>query len=186
LCTHYTDPRIFLCKQLGGKELNLLNEKLNKLGWNEEWQQKAAIDETLIPGRVVLEHKRLYRIYTEHGILLGEVSGKYRHTSFEREDYPAVGDWVLVTPLIEDKKAVIHHLLPRISKFSRKSPGETTSEQIVAVNVDLVFLVMALNQDFNVRRLERYLLSTWESGANPIIVLSKSDLCEDVPSKIIS
>ncbi|MEW9502318.1 ribosome small subunit-dependent GTPase A [Jeotgalibacillus marinus] len=159
------------------------NEKLYPIGWNEDWQQKADQVLTGTPGRILIEHKGLYQIQTDHGILLGEISGKFRHEASTREDYPAVGDWVMVHSYVYEGKAIIHHILPRISKFSRKTAGETANEQIVAVNVDVVFLVMALNQDFNLRRLERYLLSSWESGANPVIVLSKSDLCEDLEAK---
>ncbi|TDL31497.1 ribosome small subunit-dependent GTPase A [Jeotgalibacillus sp. S-D1] len=165
--------------------MNLIqNEELVKIGWNEDWQSKAEDKSPLIPGRIIVEHKRLYRIFTSHGVLLGEVSGKFRHEAAVREDYPAVGDWVMVSPYIDEEKAIIHHILPRTSKFSRKMAGETAGEQIVAVNVDVVFLVMAMNQDFNLRRLERYLLTAWESGANPVIILSKSDLCEDAAQKI--
>lgn len=160
------------------------NEELYKIGWNEEWQSKADRNSSLIPGRIIVEHKRLYRIFTSYGVLLGEVSGKFRHEAAVREDYPAVGDWVMVSPYVEEEKAIIHEILPRTSKFSRKMAGETAGEQIVAVNVDVVFLVMALNQDFNLRRLERYLLTAWESGANPVIILSKSDLCENAAEKI--
>lgn len=84
----------------------------------------------------------------------------------------------------EEQKATIHALLPRKSKFSRKVAGLTTEEQIVASNVDTIFLVNALNADFNIRRIERYILSAWESGANPVIILSKADLCEDIEKKI--
>ncbi|MDG5472915.1 ribosome small subunit-dependent GTPase A [Jeotgalibacillus sp. ET6] len=160
--------------------MNLIqNESLVRIGWNKVWQEKAEGYPALVPGRIVVEHKRLYRIETASGLLLGEVSGKFRHTAGEREDYPAVGDWVMLTPFQGEEKAIIHAILPRVSKFSRKMAGETSGEQIVAVNIDVVFLVMALNQDFNLRRLERYLLSTWESGATPVVVLSKSDLCEE-------
>nr|WP_235420820.1 ribosome small subunit-dependent GTPase A [Jeotgalibacillus soli] len=156
--------------------------QLQQLGWNEAWQQKAneIRADHLEPARVIVEHKRLYRVLTEKGILLGEVSGKFRHHAVLREDYPAVGDWVMIDAHFDEEKAVIHHILPRVSAFSRKAAGHTTEEQIVAVNVDTVFLVMALNQDFNVRRIERYLVSAWESGANPVIVLSKADLCDEI------
>ncbi|WP_139491406.1 ribosome small subunit-dependent GTPase A [Brevibacillus dissolubilis] len=135
-------------------------------------------------GRVALEHKRLYRVYTEQGEVLAEVAGKMRYNALGREDYPAVGDWVVISPRYEEQKATIHAILPRQSKFSRKAAGTHVEEQIVAANVDTVFLVNALNHDFNVRRIERYLISAWESGANPVIILSKADLCDDVEAKI--
>ena len=160
--------------------------KRNQLGWNE-FLNKAFIEyeeQGHTVGRVMLEHKRLYRVETDHGDCLAEVSGKYRFEAVAREDYPAVGDWVVLSERQEEGKATIHALLPRFSKFSRKAAGLTTEEQIVAANVDTVFLVQSLNYDFNPRRLERYLVMAWESGSNPVVVLTKSDLCEDIPGKI--
>ncbi|KPB04277.1 ribosome small subunit-dependent GTPase A [Bacillus sp. CHD6a] len=160
--------------------------KRNQLGWNEclnnafiEYEEQG-----FTVGRVMLEHKRLYRVETDHGECLAEVSGKYRFEALTREDYPAVGDWVVLSERQEEGRATIHALLPRFSKFSRKAAGLTTEEQIVAANVDTVFLVQSLNYDFNPRRLERYLVMAWESGANPVVVLTKADLCEDVTGKI--
>lgn len=160
--------------------------KLEILGWKPEWELKFAAyrDKGCIPGRVALEHKHMYRVYTEHGDLLTEVSGKMRHTAAGRADYPAVGDWVAVSARLEEGRATIHGVLPRLSKFSRKAAGSTIEEQIVAANIDTVFLVNALNQDFNVRRIERYMILAWESGANPVIVLSKADLCDDVKAAV--
>ncbi|MGD6775681.1 ribosome small subunit-dependent GTPase A [Sutcliffiella horikoshii] len=160
--------------------------KRNQLGWNE-FLNNAFIEyeeQGYTVGRVMLEHKRLYRVETDHGESLAEVSGKYRFEAVTREDYPAVGDWVVLSERQEEGKATIHALLPRFSKFSRKAAGLTTEEQIVAANVDTVFLVQSLNYDFNPRRLERYLVMAWESGSNPVVVLTKSDLCEDIPDKI--
>ncbi|MFJ5715180.1 ribosome small subunit-dependent GTPase A [Neobacillus sp. NPDC093127] len=141
-------------------------------------------DEDLILGRVALEHKRMYRVWTELGELLSEVSGKFGFQAKSREDFPAVGDWVAIKPRVEEGKGTIISVLPRKSKFSRKSAGVTAEEQIVAANVDTVFLVNSLNEDLNLRRIERYLLLTWESGANPVIVLSKADLCQNIEEKI--
>lgn len=112
-----------------------------------------------------------------------------RYAAMERSDFPAVGDWVILesperpTSLGSDE-AMIQGILPRKSKFSRKVAGKTTDEQIIATNIDKVFLVNALNMDFNVRRIERYLTLAWESGATPALVLSKTDLCDDVQNKI--
>lgn len=157
----------------------------------EQWGWRPFLEESMtpylsqgcVPGRVVLEHKHLYRIITRNGELLAEVSGKFRFQTMGREDYPAVGDWVAVQARIDEGKATIQGVLPRFSKFSRKIAGNTTEEQLVAVNVDTLFLAQALNQDFNLRRLERYLVLAWESGANPVIVLTKADLCSDVEEK---
>ncbi len=141
-------------------------------------------EESMIIGRVALEHKRMYRIWTEQGEMLAEVSGKFSFQAQGREDFPAVGDWVVVKPRVAEGKGTITAVLPRQSKFSRKMAGNTTEEQIVAANVDTVFLVNSLNEDLNLRRIERYLLLAWESGANPVIVLSKADLSPNVLEKI--
>jgi ribosome biogenesis GTPase len=95
-------------------------------------------------GRVSLEHKHMYRVHTEGGEALAEVSGKMRHLALRREDYPAVGDWVVLSIREEEQRATIHAVLPRKSKFSRKVAGQVTEEQIVATNIDTVFLVTAL------------------------------------------
>lgn len=159
---------------------------LEALGWNErlerEWMPYR--EQGYHVGRVISEHKHLYRIWSQDGELLGEVTGKLRHLAKERNDYPAVGDWVVIEPRVSENRASIHAVLPRFSKFSRKVAGLTTEEQIIAANINTVFLVNALNNDFNLRRMERYLIMAWESGANPVIVLSKADLCTDVDDKI--
>nr|WP_235846831.1 ribosome small subunit-dependent GTPase A [Neobacillus soli] len=138
----------------------------------------------MILGRVALEHKRMYRVWTEQGELLCEVSGRLSYNAFNREDFPAVGDWVSIKPRPAEGKGTILAVMPRKSKFSRKSAGGTAEEQIVAANVDTVFLVNSLNEDLNLRRIERYLLLTWESGANPVIILSKADLCQDINASL--
>lgn len=105
-----------------------------------------------------------------------------RFLADERGDYPAVGDWVVIQELPHDQ-AIIHAILPRTSKFSRKEAGQVTREQIVAANIDTVFIVTSLNNDFNLRRIERTLILAWESGSNPVIVLSKSDLCDNTEQR---
>ena len=116
---------------------------------------------------------------------MAELSGKFRHEAVTKGDYPAVGDWVYIKKIENEKKAIIHRIFPRRSSFSRQEAGTRTEEQVIAANVDYLFLVNALNHDFNVRRMERYLLLAYESGAMPVIVLTKSSLCEDVEQKII-
>ncbi|MFY4774466.1 ribosome small subunit-dependent GTPase A [Metabacillus sp. RGM 3146] len=160
--------------------MNLVN-----LGWNEDFEKETELyqESGYSFGRVSLEHKRIYRVILENGEILAEISGKMRFVAESREDYPAVGDWVAVTPRFEEQKGTIHGILPRKSKFSRKAAGDTTEEQIVAANIDTLFIVAALNNDFNIRRIERYLIMAWESGANPVIVLNKADLCSDKEEK---
>lgn len=134
-------------------------------------------------GRVALEYKNTYILYTEFGELSAEVAGKMRHQASGRIDFPAVGDWVAISVRSDERKATIHEVLPRKSKFSRKIAGALTQEQIVATNIDTVFLVSGLDLDFNLRRIERYLILIWESGANPVIVLNKADLCNEIEHK---
>ncbi|GEK35380.1 ribosome small subunit-dependent GTPase A [Kurthia sibirica] len=135
---------------------------------------------TLIPGRVTVEHKHSYRIITVEGEILAAVSGHFAFHAFERQHYPAVGDWVLLEKLPGEEKGVIHKLLDRKSVFSRKIAGLEIDEQIIASNVDIVFIVTSLNDDFNIRRIERYITAAWNSGATPVILLTKADLCENV------
>ncbi|MFC1939691.1 ribosome small subunit-dependent GTPase A [Chloroflexota bacterium] len=105
-----------------------------------------------------------------------------RYRAGAENQYPAVGDWVVIQPLVDEQKGIIHAVLPRKSKFSRKVAGERTEEQIVSANVDTVFIVSGLDggRNFNLRRIERYLTLAWGSGATPVIVLNKMDLCPDV------
>jgi ribosome biogenesis GTPase / thiamine phosphate phosphatase len=138
-----------------------------------------------VPARVTLEHRELYQVMTTDGERFAEVSGRFRYQAAERGDFPAVGDWVMISDRKDDGRATVHAILPRFSKFSRKAAGHTTDEQVVAANVDTVFLVMALNRDFNLRRLERYLIMAWESGASPVIVLSKADLCDNLEARLL-
>ena len=159
---------------------------LTTLGWCEFFESNfrpyAASGYTC--GRVALEHKNFFRVYTEHGEVLAQISGKLRHEAINRNDLPAVGDWVVISSAPEGGRVVIHAVLPRRTSFARKIAGARTEEQIVGANIDTVFLLTSLNHDFNVRRIERYLIIAWESGANPIIVLSKSDLCDLVADAV--
>ena len=160
--------------------------ELKQLGWNNYFEEKfkAFEEKGYKAGRIFAEHTHLYKVKTEQGEVLGEISGKLRYEASDREDYPAVGDWVAISVREDESRATIHGILPRKSKFSRKIAGLVTEEQILAANIDTVFLVNALNTDFSIRRIERYLILAWESGANPVIVLSKADLCEDIEEKI--
>src|SRR4030066_214038 len=134
-----------------------------------------------IPARVVSESKGSFQVSSEYGELTAKISGKMRYRAGEEKQYPAVGDWVVVKPLIKEHKGIIHAVLPRKSKFSRKVAGERTEEQIVSANVDTVFIVSGLDggRNLNLRRIERYLTLAWSSGASPVIVLNKVDLCPD-------
>lgn len=160
--------------------------ELKELGWNDDIDNAFAPhrERGLEPARVVREERQLYLVIAERGDLLAEIPGKFRHHAKTRADYPAIGDWVAVQPLPNEEKAIIHALLPRRSKFSRKFPGEKTEEQVVAANIDTAFLVCGLDRDFNLRRIERYVAAARTSGAAPVIVLNKLDLCEDVKEQL--
>ncbi len=134
--------------------------------------------------RVIAQHKGLYHIATETGEFPAQVSGRFRHETELIAAYPAVGDYVTASMGAQDTQAVIHRVLPRKSVFLRTSAGTNAQPQVVAANVDVVFLAMSLNQNFNLRRLERYLSIAWDSGATPVILLTKSDLCCDLPARI--
>ena len=160
---------------------------LNHLGWNHFFEKKfkGYHEQGYLPGRIAVEHKHIYNVYTESGELQAEVSGKFHYQALKKADFPAVGDWVVLKTRPNEQKAIIHELLPRKSKFSRKVAGLRSDEQIVAANIETVFLLNSLNNDFNVRRIERYLTLIWESGAKPVIVLNKADLCHDLEDKLL-
>ena len=148
---------------------------LTELGWNEHFEQHRP-EGDLVLGRVAVEHRGAYAVYTEAGEAWGEVAGKLRYEAAGRDELPAVGDWVAMQPRPEGR-ATIHAVLPRRTKISRKVNLSATEEQVLAANVDTIFLVSSLNRDLNPRRIERYLATAWESGAEPAVVLNKADLC---------
>jgi len=134
-----------------------------------------------MPGRVVVQHRGQYDLITAEGEAKAVISGRFAHEAGEG-GYPVTGDWVAVT--VERGAATIHAVLPRRTAFIRKAAGPGQVPQIVAANVDVAVLVAALTPDFNPRRLERYLAIAWQSGARPLVVLTKADLCEDVHGAI--
>jgi ribosome biogenesis GTPase / thiamine phosphate phosphatase len=154
---------------------------LKEYGWNKthEVNWEEINNEKWIPGRVTLEHKKMYRVITTEGEWLSVCSGSMQYEATERRDFPAVGDWVAVEKMPGEERGIIHAILPRTSLFSRKVAGMTIAEQIIAVNIDIVLLVMSMNNDFNPRRLERYLVAAYDSGATPVVVLTKKDVCDN-------
>ena len=159
---------------------------LETFGWNQFFATNFApfADEGYSAGRVAVQHKTQYDLYTEYGELSAETTGKMQHDAQSKKDLPVVGDWVVLRIREQERKATIYDIVPRKSKFSRKAAGTKTEEQIVAANIDTVFLVTGLDGNFNLRRLERYLVVAWESGADPVIVLNKADLCDDIEQKV--
>lgn len=154
---------------------------LSSLGWDDSFALAftpfSASD--FVPARVALEHKHAYELLSADGALTAACTGRLLHDATARDDLPAAGDWVVARLRPGEARADIHAVLPRRTKFSRRAAGDTSAEQIVAANVDIVFLVTALDQNFNVRRIERYLTVAWESGAQPVVVLNKADLHSD-------
>jgi ribosome biogenesis GTPase / thiamine phosphate phosphatase len=159
----------------------LTETSLLRLGWTAALADAFApfAAQGLMPGRVALEHTHIYRVMTEAGESLARVSGRLRHRAATRAEFPAVGDWVAVQPPEHSGDSRIVAVLPRRSRFSRRAAGDPTEEQVVAANIDTVFLVAGLDGDFNPRRIERYLLVAFESGASPVVVLNKADVVED-------
>lgn len=162
----------------------MINENLYKVGLTERFAQQAMMYEGLFLARVSVQHKDLYKVITEHAEIQAEVSGKMGFIAKDSSDYPAVGDWVMVDRTHDSGgNAIIHHILRRKSVFVRKAAGTSNQTQIIAANIDTLFICMSLNNNFNLRRLERYLSVAWDSMATPVVVLTKADLCDDIAAK---
>jgi ribosome biogenesis GTPase / thiamine phosphate phosphatase len=160
---------------------------LEELGWDEEraremgpWSGKPGHE----PGRVLIGFNYLYRVGIEGGEIDAVLSGRLKHYAERQGELPAVGDWVVVRKRPEEHGGAIVAVLPRRSRFSRRMAGNVTDEQVVAANIDVVFIVMGLDDDFSIRRLERYLLMARESGAIPVVLLTKPDLSTDLPADV--
>ncbi len=156
---------------------------LAELGWNDSFAHAFSphAAEGCVAARVTLELKGYCEVTGEAGARLGECSGKFIHSAKAPADYPAIGDWVAVTPQPGDAQRVaIHAVLPRRTKFSRLAAGMEILEQVVAANVDTVFLVSSLDGNHHLHRLERYLAAAWSSGAEPVVILNKADISDDV------
>ncbi len=154
---------------------------LEALGWNGQWQERfeALAAKGLVPARVVGEHRSHYRVATEAAELSAGTTGRLRNTVAQRSDLPGVGDFVAVSLSRGDGPSTIEVVLPRTSALIRKASG-TSNPQLLAANVDVVFIVTALGGDFNLQRMKRYLALVQQSSATPVIVVNKSDLENDV------
>jgi ribosome biogenesis GTPase len=150
---------------------------LEELGWNSFFEQACSDKIEWKLARITAEHKGYFQAQTVEGNLLATVSGKLRHEIAGTGDWPAVGDWVEVRWEPSTLRGRIERVLPRRSKLVRKAVGRQVQEQVLASNLDVVFIVSALNQDLNNRRIERYLAMAWDSGARPVLLLNKADLC---------
>lgn len=152
-------------------------------GWDADFERSAGALQTTGRdfARVAVEHKEQYLLLTAEGERAAEVSGRFIFDADSPADYPKVGDWVAIADEPGWDRAVIHALLPRRTRLSRRIAGKKTEEQILAANVDVIFLVQGLDLDFNIRRLERELVMVRRSGAEGIVLLNKSDLRPDSP-----
>jgi ribosome biogenesis GTPase len=160
-----------------------------QLGWSESFE--TAFQDALgdvpdgVPARIVREDRGIYRAIYDGAEYSAEVTGSFRNAHTHSEEFPAVGDWVVAVPVGDEEKLRIHSVLPRKTVFKRTAVGVTSETQVVAANIDTVFIVMGLDGDFNPRRAERYIALAYESGAQPVVVLSKSDVASDLDEQII-
>lgn len=155
-------------------------------GWNDYfeaiWKDGERIN--AVPARVIAQGRGIWRVAGDFGECPADAAGKLRLAAETGADWPAVGDWVAVELRDQSTAALIQEVLPRRSQFVRKMAGKKIAEQVIASNVDTALLVAALDGDFNPRRVERYLAQCWESGARPVIVLNKADVCKAPQEKI--
>lgn len=160
---------------------------LAKLGWNDALESAFAPHRAagLVPARVAVEDKHHFRVWTADAELTAQVTGRLLHAARgDKSLLPKVGDWAAVKLLPGEDKAVLHALLPRRTRLSRKVTGRETEEQILATNIDTAFVVVAADASFNPARLERMLVMVHESGALPVVALNKIDLCADLDATV--
>lgn len=148
--------------------------------YNEKWNFED-VESSIVPARVISDFGQMLKVVSP----IGEIMVKRPKGHQIMEQQVAAGDWLAIRFIESSTEAVIDHILKRKTKFSRAAAGIEVKEQIVAANVDVIFLIQSLNKDFNMRRLERYLIAAWESGAIPVIVLTKADLCEDIENRVL-
>jgi ribosome biogenesis GTPase len=158
---------------------------IHSYGWSDALQRDFAPHAArgLVPGRILVQQRGLYDVVTDLGELAAQVAGRFAHDA-GAGGYPAVGDWVALAARPEEGAATIQALMPRRTAFVRKAAFSHADEQVVAANVDVALLVASMNADFNARRLERYLATAWQSGAEPVVVLTKADLADDPDAAI--
>lgn len=163
---------------------------LTDLGFDEALQTEAARFPQWMPARISEQHRDLYRVLCPDGEHPARLSGSLAYELRARGDFPAVGDFVLIdSPVPQNDPGLpdaiaIRHVLPRRSVFARKSAGTQQLRQVVAANADTVFLCMAFGENYNLARLERFVTVAWDSGAMPVVVLTKADLCADIAERI--
>ena len=154
---------------------------LDELGWDDGWSSalEQLHEDNLTAARVAAEHRGAYVVWTADGELRARAAGRLYYEHEVGAPIPAVGDWVGL------QDTTITSILPRRSAFIRKRAGLGSDEQVLAANVDAAFLLAGLDDDFSLRRLERYITTAWDSGAEPVVVLTKADLCDDVAGAML-
>ncbi|MGZ4845134.1 MAG: ribosome small subunit-dependent GTPase A [Candidatus Angelobacter sp.] len=159
--------------------------QLQQAGWNDVWAKQFAdfAEKGLSPARVLAQYRHNYLLWTKSGEADAEVAGALLYRA-DASGLPAVGDWVAVRQYTPADVAIITDVLPRKTKVSRKVSGSAAEEQVISANVDLLFIVCGLDHDYNLRRLERYLVAAVQSGAKAMIVLNKADLCADPEARV--
>lgn len=159
--------------------------KLSLLGWNQRFAAAFTNHASagLVPGRVIQQFNHSYTVATEGGAVRAHVSGRLRYKAAPGE-LPVTGDWVALRIHSNQAEPQVTAVLPRFTSFSRRAAGKVDREQVIAANLDYAFLVAGLDSDFSPRRIERYLTAAWDSGARPVVVLNKLDLCTDFVSRI--
>lgn len=165
---------------------------LSGIGWSPFFEANfnALEDASLTPGRIILAEKNQYQVRTENGEHTAMLAGRIRHHVKDQSEWPVVGDWVALK-MNDSETPVIQTVLPRKTLISRKVAGGRkrlsggrSEEQVIATNMDTLMIVVALDQNYSLRRIERYLTVVYDSGATPVIILNKSDLCDDPESRI--
>ncbi len=155
------------------------------LGWNADFESAFAafLKQNLRPARVISTSRKQLRVYCEFGARWVRLGGSLVHRANDARELPTVGDWVAAR-IPENGEGLVHAVVKRRTGFIRNGPGDSVTPQVIAANIDTVFVVMGLDSDYNVRRLERYLTLTWESGAQPVVVLNKSDVATDLAAQV--
>ena len=153
---------------------------IENYGWSEPLRRafEPHASEGHVPGRIIVQQRDGYGVVTDQGELRAKPSGRLLHEAREM-GHPAVGDWVALSPSPAERTATIHAILPRGATFVRRAADSLQTLQVIAANIDVAFVVTSLNADLNPRRIERYLAAAWQSGARPVVVLTKSDLSDD-------
>jgi len=160
---------------------------LQELGWDDGWASELELlnEDNLVAGRIAAQHRGEYVLWTAGGELRAELPGRIRYDAGVTGMLPAVGDWVAARVRALEGRATIHSVLPRRTSIARKEVLGGSQAQVLAANIDTAFLLNGLDADFSIRRLERYLVLAWESGAQPVVVLTKTDLHADVADKVL-